>query len=819
MMLDPVSPKQVSSTTMPSLDQGFASPSTETTPHRTYTESLAAFEFSLPTSSPHSSPSGDRPSSIESRRLVYLNRHSNELRQNEDRLGRTTSVRSARSTLSSSTHRMGTATSTLIGLDEPNSAQPSRPQPRTALSSTSTTSSSSSGSVMFDPSRRARLSPEDLPGSRILQKLDALLGTEELDSDAPSVLDHPPRQLLLHTPVLQVVNVNTVKDRHLFLFNDLLLIAKPLIEEDPITSEPLPVTLDNSFVVKSIVELSHLKLAPPDEAEDSIIKKRHPLLIAFVDRFSNDPQRAIAGLLQNGGLINDEATIANLLFRNPDLNRNQLGAYLCLRENKQILRSYVERFRLGGIRLDDALRIFLMSIRLPHDLVAAEYVLGVVASQWTEVNGFTGFEPTLTLSLVLAIMRLSDALHSGLSTEEGIFSFPNSAVTVDDFIAAFREHDLRSLVPEEYLTRIYESVRNERIEQASDNSMFSMTPDIEATLHPPRLPSRLTYRIPSDSFSISIPEPDAKFAIKLQGKDLKFDPPYLSFSTSATQSFKVIGTALGTRVMVLIKVGVNARRYNGLPLNKVFRIERAFMQNTFQIGFINHLEVKRKYMFSTPSVQIRNEWFERIKSATEARLKIPLGSTKAIRGAELVAIQVLRDALIAPEEINPPLTSFTAHPRMNSAAPSKINRRALGSASTSRAGTAASCIKSGAVPMSHARSNSISKTYANGMGKGETDLNENQNRRGSPGGQPSSPAFGRNASLINTTATATTGGREDEWSKKGTDIQLITEQNSLLPLVLSFLRAGTQVRYWFHSLNPYPSEAKITKSNHLILNS
>ena len=653
-------------------------------------------------------------------------------------------------------------------------------------------SSSSAGSFSFEP-RQNRMPAEQLPANRILRQLDSILGTEQLESDEPSALDTPPRQLLLHAPVLQVVNANTVKDRHLFLFTDLLLIAKPIIHDDPLTGQPLPSNLDNSFIVKSIVELCHLKLVASEETtEDVTSKKRHPLLLAFVDRFANDPKRAVASLIQKGGLTNDGATIANLLFRNPDLNRNQLGSYLSARENKHTLRLYIERFRFGGVRLDDALRMFLMTVRLPHNLESAEYVLSVIASQWTEMNGTTGFDPSLTLSLVLAIMKLSDALHAGLSTEESLFSFPNSAITVDDFIAAFRERDTRLLVPEDLLTRIYASVRKEKIEQASDNSMFSMTPDIEATMEPAKLPTRLTYRTPSDLITITIPAPDAKFSIKLHGTDLKFEPNVLSFARSATQSFRVTGSALGVRAMVLIKYGANAPRYQGLPLNKAFSIERAFMQHTFQISFVNHLDIKRKYMFSTLSQDVRSSWTKGLRERIEACVARPAPASRALLAGEMVAVQVLRDALIAPED-PPPLTSFAApSPRLNSAAPRFGTAGPLMShlappRSAARTGTGNSARSAQGILM---RSNSISKTYAAGIGKVEADL-------------ITESGSGRKAS----TFSAARGGQgsapkeeEHPFAKAGSEIALITEQNSLLPLVLSFLRAGASVSPFFGQL-------------------
>lgn len=456
-------------------------------------------------------------------------------------------------------------------------------------------SSSSTESLLPIPIRQPQLYEHQLPKNRILEKLETILGPQELDPHQPSILDRPPRHLLLHTSVLQVVNASTVKDRHLFLFSDLLVIAKPMIEFDPISKEPFEVTLDSSFTVKSVVTLTALRLTAAEEVVEET-KQRHPLLVEFVDRFANDPKRAINSLVQKGKMANDGPTIANLLFRNQDLNRNQVGAYLASPDNRHILRSYIERFRFNGVRIDDALRIFYLALRLPNSRSAMEYVLGIVANHWTEVNISSGFDPLLTTRLVFSIISLSETLHPS-EDEAGLFSYSTRTMSVEEFITNFRKYDPRLLVSEDLLNRIYASVRQCRIESASDNSMFTMTPDIEAIITPTRLPSRLTYRTPSETITIKIPSADPKFAIKLHGTDLVFDPPFLNFAKSATQSFKVTGCALGIRAMVLIKQGENASRYQGLPLNKAFSIERAFMQHTFQLSFINHIGVKRKVNF------------------------------------------------------------------------------------------------------------------------------------------------------------------------------------------------------------------------------
>ncbi|GAA6010585.1 hypothetical protein JCM11491_002983 [Sporobolomyces phaffii] len=661
---------------------------------------------------------------------------------------------------------------------------------RRDLSSTSA-SSESTQQRLLSP-RLSPLPANELPANRILAKLDSLFASSD-DSLAPpssgsSPLDTPPRKLLLHAPVLQVVNANTVKDRYLLLFTDLLVIAKPLIAEHPLTGEPISPSLDNQFLVKSVVELKNLKVtATEDPAEESAAsssssKKRHPLLVAFVDRFANEPTRAIATLVQKGGLTNDGPTISNLLFKNTDLNRNQLGAYLANPNHRHVLRSYIERFRFGGVRIDDALRLFLMSVRFPpQDRKAAEYVLGVLANVWAEMNVSSGFDPSLAFSLIVSILRLSDVLHSSEERDDGEGPIlPSSRathmLTVDEFIGRFRENDTRMVVQEDLLSRIYTSVRRERIEQASDNSIFSMTPDIEATIEPAKLPTHLTYRTPSDVFTITVPAPDTKFSIKLAGPDLVFDPPVLSFARSATQSFRVTGTALGVRVMVLIKRGANAPRYQGLPLNKAFSIERAFMQNTFQVSFTNHLDVKRKYMFAVSDATIRSQWLSTFRKQLAKAHHPSSGTNPTLAAAQAVSTQVLRDVFLPPDELVQ-ISPAAPSPRPNLTAP-QFGRPVTATPRT-RLGTPT---RAGGGML--ARSNSISKMYASQF-KEEADLSDrkqslinNQLRlNGAGGGGPRDDV-------------ATLGG--SQYAKTGHDLVLTTEQNSLLPVVLSFLNSGLE---------------------------
>lgn len=641
--------------------------------------------------------------------------------------------------------------------------------PSLARTGTGSSTSSTSAEALFPPV----VSASGVTKDQVMKRLNDMLAMHPAPKQ-PTALDIPPRHLLLHAPVLQVVNANTVKDRYLLLFNDILVIAKPLVEDNA-RGEPVTPTLDTRFAVKSIVELPKLKLTAQaaEVGEDPVQKRKHPLLLTFVDRFANDPKKAISALIAKAGLPNDPATIANLLFRNPELNRSQLGSYLSMKEQKPVLKAYCDRFRLAGLRIEDALRVFIASLRLPNDYSAAEYLLGVFSSQWLLNNPGTGMtnDSVFATKLVISIMELNDALHSGIDDETAaagnLFSFPNHAITVDDFIAAFRMKDPHGALPDEHLTRIYLSIRKDRVQQAADNSIASVTPEIEVLTHPSRLPSRLTYRTPSENISVTLPKVDPKFSIRLVGQDLRFEPPLLTFARSRTATFRVTPTALGSKSMLFIKLGTTANFYRNLPVNKTFSVERAFMSHTFQIAFVNHLGVKRKYLFSMGTAEAKFTWVDTLRQRIENSPIEQEGTPRATKVAHAVSLQVLRDALIAPDEPPPVLANK----------PSIIpGRPGFVTPPGSRGG-----LKSAAGALQ--RSNSFSKTYPHGLGKAEADLNTERR-----------PSGGQIVIGQGLTPMARRGSKDDTSSnKKGSEVVTMVQQNSFLPLVLGLVSAGAGV--------------------------
>ncbi|KAI9475610.1 MAG: hypothetical protein EXX96DRAFT_573940 [Benjaminiella poitrasii] len=554
-----------------------------------------------------------------------------------------------------------------------------------------------------------------------------LLPTTVKKPSPPKPLPTPPRRHLLHTPVFQVVNANTVKDRYLFLFSDLLLICKPIMDENIIVSNP-----DNNryrfrpnqsslFQVKNIVQLGHLTLyvSKEDVYNQQIQKEQelyptvqldkdgrpilpparkiHPILASALRKFEVNPQLGIQYLIDKRILTDDPLSIANFLFKTPDLNRRQLGYYLAMTTSREIYDAFLECFRLVGLRLDEALRILLTTFRLPSQWESLEYLIERFAKKWHDANqNVIKFHEDMVVKVVVAMLFLNAEYWYDASSERDVFwyarevkerqdgdqqrrgrmgTLPSSTTTAKgsvanaplhyimsmrasgqttkptlvEFLDRWNYYDQYRLVPREFMEEMYKSIVDERLETGWDNkksttittSTTSTTTvaqqhDVVITVIPHRLPSRLTKGIPSSPITITIPKPDKGLQIKLRGQDLVFEPNVLDFSTSCIQTFRMTGFTLGRTSLMLIKTGENASKYVSptLPRTKSVVVERPFMRYTFQIGFPPQQDVKkwmveqkviekksqqqqkqqqRKYTFSVETEAERQEWVEMLK--------------------------------------------------------------------------------------------------------------------------------------------------------------------------------------------------------------
>ena len=605
-------------------------------------------------------------------------------------------------------------------------------------------------------------------GLLVLERLEENLSRVSRSPMWCAAVDDPPRKLVLSSPVLQVVNQNTVKDRFLFLFTDLVVIAKPVPSDhhDSLV-DPFKHTLpDKKYTVKSVVPLQKLRFCADriDALKPPMLGPRNSLIRSFISEFSVDADRAIVSLFAKVKTDSDPNLLGQLLFKTIELDRSRLGDYLTKRTSRAVLKSYLDSFNFVGLRVDVALRVFLLSINISqyaHAHGTLEYLLESFASRWYEANTkFVAYDKDTAVQLVWALAQLNDRLHGSIADEPGATDKILRTVTTREFQEAFRRYDTRYLVSDDSLQELYRSIFHERLCQACPSILSSQETPI--TIKRP-LPSRLTYKAQSEPIVFRLPQQDPHFTIELYGQDLIFDPPILQFSRSSEASFRVTGASLGLKTMTLCRSGPNAIKYSGLPLSHSIVVERAFMKNTFQIAFVNPTGNKRRYMFSVDDPIIRNEWVTCLRrqmdssNATTAALKSAgsFASSKFHRAAQTIAFEILYEKLVGYKIIG------QGH-----------------SSDSFQNGNTLPHLTGSSMPFSitpiHPRSKSRSRVYhLHGAGKDESELNRFQNFSTESNDSSNTPEQRADGPL---------------WSSR--DLELYCQQNSSISLVLSFLQVG-----------------------------
>jgi serine/arginine repetitive matrix protein 2 len=318
-------------------------------------------------------------------------------------------------------------------------------------------------------------------GLLVLERLEENLSRVSRSPMWCAAVDDPPRKLVLSSPVLQVVNQNTVKDRFLFLFTDILVIAKPVASDHHDSlADPFKLSLpDKKYSVKSVAQLQKLRFCADrmEASKSPILGPRNSLVRSFISEFSVDPDRAIASLFTKAKVDPDPALLGQLLFKAIEVDRSRLGDYLTRRTSRAVLKSYLDGFNFVGLRVDVALRVFLHSINISqyaHTYGTLEYLLDFFASRWYEANTkFVAFDKDMAVQLVWALAQLNDRLHGSIADEPGATDKILRTVTTREFQDAFRRYDTRYLVSDDLLQELYRSIFHERLCQACPSILNS----------------------------------------------------------------------------------------------------------------------------------------------------------------------------------------------------------------------------------------------------------------------------------------------------------------------------------------------------------
>ncbi|KAF9140221.1 hypothetical protein BG015_001748 [Linnemannia schmuckeri] len=521
----------------------------------------------------------------------------------------------------------------------------------------------------------------------------------------PVSLTNPPRKCIHHGKILQVINTSTVKDRYLFLFSDILVIAKPMSDGHP--------TIDSRFQVKDVIELKKISLSlsrdkydpKSGDAGSSGNRKIPPILAEFIHTFDQSPIRALNTFIQKRALHPDPVSVAHLLFKTPELSKTQLALFLSNPANKHVYRAFLDQCQFAGVLLDEALRTLLGRLSLPNRVDpqrpnghsdrtfnSVDYLLEEFTRRWYEANvNVVVYDASIAHKLVIAMIVLNAQLHNNEGAgivrdrEESTLSAPSVPApqqymtmelddltlfptpTKDSFVEMFQLLDQQRIVSRDTLHNIFLSISHQPLDIEFDKmdthtSNPKSNPVVARKLwpiliSPAVLPPRLTLKIPSDSITITVPVLNPHFSIHVGGRDLKCEPSVLEFGSHRSQRFKITGLVPGKKTLTIhprlvTDKGSPEQFYDlqNLPTKHTVAIERQFMRHTFQISLLNDLGTRRRYLFGTSSAAEKDEWARVLtecllvaKGQNAVRLNEHTGLEQSI------GLQILKELLLGVE--------------------------------------------------------------------------------------------------------------------------------------------------------------------------
>ncbi|CAH1968968.1 unnamed protein product [Acanthoscelides obtectus] len=197
---------------------------------------------------------------------------------------------------------------------------------------------------------------------------------------------------------------------------------------------------------------------PPKEKLAAIkaIKKWLP---QGTEYFNQKPKKGILFFQEHGVLKQqlDPTEVAYFLRENSGLSKAMIGEYISNRNNLQILEAFVKTFDFTDVRIDEALRAFLETFRLPGEAPTISLILEHFAEYWHKSNGEPFADVDSAFTLAYAIIMLNVDQHNENAKKQ----------TVPMTAAAFKKN-LKGVnggndFDEDMLDEIYTTIKNDEI--------------------------------------------------------------------------------------------------------------------------------------------------------------------------------------------------------------------------------------------------------------------------------------------------------------------------------------------------------------------
>ncbi|XP_034650282.1 Golgi-specific brefeldin A-resistance guanine nucleotide exchange factor 1 isoform X1 [Drosophila subobscura] len=191
------------------------------------------------------------------------------------------------------------------------------------------------------------------------------------------------------------------------------------------------------------------------------VKQKKRLVSQGTERFNQRPDKGIQ-YLQEHGVLNaqlDPMQVALFLRENPGLDKKMIGEYISKKKNvdSKILINFVDSFDFTGLRVDQALRLYLETFRLPGEAPLIFLVLEHFSDHWHTQNLEPFANTDAAFRLAYAIIMLNMDQHNSNAKRL------NVPMTLEDFTKNLRGLNGGNDFDPEMLAQVFNAIKNEEI--------------------------------------------------------------------------------------------------------------------------------------------------------------------------------------------------------------------------------------------------------------------------------------------------------------------------------------------------------------------
>jgi brefeldin A-resistance guanine nucleotide exchange factor 1 len=197
----------------------------------------------------------------------------------------------------------------------------------------------------------------------------------------------------------------------------------------------------------------------PDQNTLREQRRRKRLIIQGASKFNENPKAGLAYLHAQGIIedVKDAKSVATFLKGTTRISKKVFGEFIAKKGNEAVLEAFVDSFNFDGKRIDEAMREFLESFRLPGESALIERIMTVFSEQYCASNVPEGVaDKDAAFVLTYAILMLNtDQYNPNLKS--------SARMTYTDFARNLRGVNAGADFATEYLQGIFDSIKANEI--------------------------------------------------------------------------------------------------------------------------------------------------------------------------------------------------------------------------------------------------------------------------------------------------------------------------------------------------------------------